>query len=97
MIAITTRSSSSVKPRRLPSMVRHSVEPDPRRARVHVVDVIAGLRIVRRARVGSQPPGVRGGRRRVRPEWIAWQAPQEVDLDALLGAARILDPVDQRL
>src|SRR5438132_10465201 len=97
MIAITTSSSTSVKPRRLPVTVRHSVEPGARRARVHIVDVIPRLRIVRRARVGPQPPGDRGRRRRVRPERIARQASQEVNLDALLGAGRIVDPVDQGL
>src|SRR5437899_5855696 len=97
MIAITTSNSTSVKPRRLPVTVRHSIEPGARRARVHIVDVIARLWIVRRARIGPQPPGVRGRRRRVRPERIARQASQEVDLDALLGAGRIVDPVDQRL
>src|SRR5436853_3636505 len=96
MTAITTSSSIRVKPRRLPVMVGHSVEPGARRARVHVVDVLARLWIVGRARVGTQPPGVRGRRGRVRPERIARQASQEVDLDALLGAARIVHPVDQR-
>src|SRR2546423_8898538 len=97
MIAITASSSIRVKPRPLPVTVRHSVEPDARRARAHVVDVVARLRIVRRARVGPQPPGAGGRRGRVRPERIPRQASQEVDLDALLDAARILDPIDQGL
>src|SRR6516165_11365687 len=115
MIAITTSSSSSVKPRRdpkpaaepptasghaggrLPVTVRNPVEPGARRARTDVVDVVARLRIVRWARVRAQPPRLRGRRGGVGPERIARQASQEVDLEALLGAGRVLDPVDQHL
>ena len=98
MIAITTRSSSSVKPRLfLPLTVGHSVQACFGRHRVHVIHVIARFRRIRRAGIGSQAPGL--GRRRfhVRPQGVARNGAQEVDFGPFLGIAGVVHAVHQRL
>src|SRR5580704_8652225 len=92
MITMTTIISMSVKPRpRLPIMIRDSIQSGSRGTRVHVEDIVPGLRIARRARIGAQSPGVGRRRLRIRPEWVARHAPQKIDFHALLRAARVLD------
>src|ERR1700693_3737576 len=93
MIAITIRSSISVKPpAATPALLRfmdspipvvHAVQPRAARERVHVIDVLARLRVLRRTLVAAQPPGVFCGYRAVRKKRVARDAAQEVEVDAL--------------
>src|SRR5205807_10480846 len=101
MMAITISSSINVKPRRaplagLPVTVGYSVQPFARRERVHVEDVIARLRILRRTLVTAHSPGLLRSDRSVRKQRIAWQPAQEVHV-ALLLAGAVLDAFVQRL
>src|SRR6266513_1375528 len=101
MIIITTSSSISVKPpsppvRALPIMVVDLVQPDALVERVDVVDIIARLRIVGRARVAAQPPALLRRHRTVGEERVARQSPQEVQ-HRLLLARRVLDARVERL
>src|SRR5205807_2732560 len=101
MMAITISSSINVKPRRaplagLPVTVGYSVQPFARRERVHVEDVVARLRILRRTLVTAHSPGLLRSHGSVRKERIARQPAQEVDVDLLL-AGDVLDAFVQRL
>src|SRR3569833_523004 len=101
MIAMTTSSSNRVKPRwcriDLPLMVGQSVQAGLGRLRIDIVDIVAGLRIIRRAGVRSQPPGIRSRRLGVWFFWFVRNTTQKVDFDALLGTARIVYTVHQCL
>src|ERR1700709_403594 len=98
MIAMTTNSSSNVKPRSpLPVTIRHSVEPTIRGPRVDVKDVIPGLRIVRRTLIRARAPGIRGRGCRVRPKRITRHTPKKIDLHALLRAAGVVDAIHEGL
>src|SRR6059058_2242886 len=101
MISMTTSSSMRVKPRaarrgELPVMVVDFVQPHATVERVHVVDVVPRLRIVGRARVAAQPPGLLGGHFAVREERVAGHAAHEVE-HRLVRAGEVLDPGVERL
>src|SRR5213082_3415876 len=101
MISMTTSSSMRVKPRaarrgELPVMVVDSVQPHPVVERVHVVDIVPRLRIVGRARIAAQPPGILTGHFAVREERIAGHAAHEVE-HRLVRAGGVLDPGVERL
>src|SRR5947209_6564118 len=101
MISMTTSSSMRVKPRatrrgELPVMVVDSVQPHAVVERVHVVDIVPRLRIVGRARIAAQPPGLLSGHFAVREERIAGHAAHEVE-HRLVRAGGVLDPGVERL
>src|SRR6184192_708420 len=101
MISMTTSSSMRVKPRaarrgELPVMVVDSVQPHAMVERVHVVDVVPRLRIVGRARIAAQPPGLLRGHFAVREERVAGHAAHEVE-HRLVRAGGVLDPGVERL
>src|ERR1700745_2855041 len=82
MIIITTSSSISVKPPaapavRLPIMVADSVQALAWTERVHVVDIVARLRIVGSTGVTAQSPSVLPRHGAVGKKRIARHAPQE--------------------
>src|SRR5204862_85697 len=101
MISMTTSSSMRVKPRaarrgELPVMVVDFVQPHAMVERVHVVDIVPRLRIVGRARVAAQPPGLLRGHFAVREERVAGHAAHEVE-HRLVRAGGVLDPGVERL
>src|SRR6267142_587084 len=96
MMVMTTSNSISVKPwaLRLPVMIGDPVQALALRQRVHVEDIIAGLRIGRRTLGAAQTPGIgrRGGR--VGKERIPRHTPQKIH-HHFLFALSVLDPVNQ--
>src|ERR1700722_2016948 len=98
MMVMTTSNSIRVKPaaRGLPLMVRNSVQSLALRQRVHIEDVVAGLRIRRWTLVRAQSPGIRRCDRAVGEERITRHASQKINHD-LFFALNVLDPVNQRL
>src|SRR5438445_5064902 len=101
MISMTTSSSMRVKPRaarrgELPVMVMGSVQPHAVVERIHVVDIVPRLRIVGRARIATQAPGLLSGHLAVREERIAGHAAHEVE-HRLVRAGDVLDPGVERL
>src|SRR5437667_6916937 len=101
MISMTTSSSMRVKPRatrrgELPVMVVDSVQPHAVVERIHVVDIVPRLRIVGRARIAAQAPGLLSGHFAVREQRIAGHAAHEVE-HRLVRAGGVLDPGVERL
>src|SRR4051812_115319 len=109
MIAITTSSSTSVKPAaakkpRLgasflisPLLVGDAVQPLVGAEGVDVVHVVSGLGVVGGALVTAQAPGLLGAGIRLQGKWIARQAAQEVDLGLPFWIARVGDAIHQHL
>src|ERR1700736_2984267 len=98
MMLMTTSNSISVNPARfrLPIMIIDSVQSLALRQRVHIENVVAGLRVRGRALVAAQSPCVRSRNRRVREEWISGDPPQKVH-HHFFFALYILDAVDEKL
>src|ERR1700732_2833220 len=89
MMAITISSSIKVKPRAerrgaLPVMIQDPVQSLARGERIHVVDVVARLRIIRRTRIAAQSPRPVRRHRPIGKERIAGKTAQEVLFDLLL-------------
>src|SRR5882672_13546 len=83
MMDMTTSSSMSVKagrPRRptLPVAIRGAIESGSGGIREHVVDVIARLGTLRRARKTPETPGPGSRHARIGEERVPWQPPEEV-------------------
>src|SRR5260221_2860200 len=94
MMVMTTSNSISVKPAalRLPVMIGDPVQALALRQRVHVEDIIAGLRIGRRTLRAAQAPGIGRRGRGARGERIPRHPPQEIH-HHLLFALDVLEPV----
>src|SRR5882672_2407706 len=98
MMVITTSNSMSVKPAasRLPVMIRNPVQSLALRHRVHIENVVAGLRIRRWALVTAQSPSIRRRNRGVWKKRITRHAPQKIN-HRFLFALLILDAFDKHL
>src|SRR5258708_15780244 len=98
MMVMTTSNSISVKPAafRLPLMIHNPVQSLALRHRVHIENVVSGLRIRRWALITAQSPRIRRRNRGVRKKRVARHAPQKIN-HRFLFALLILDAVDQHL
>src|SRR5690242_17473797 len=111
MIAITTRSSTSVKPLArclfsdgapkaalvaLPLTIAHAIKARPGALRIHVVNIVARFRLVGRARIAALAPGIRRTRTVSRGERITRNAAQEIDF-GFLGVFGVVHAFRQHL